>query len=289
MKAMSAIPNAPADGRCRPEILTVLEPCMRTRIEIGSQGVFAARHATSVEEALRLAKEGAYDMLLLSPAVAEGQVLAQLARAAHQAFPMEIVAVYGERQARPSTLLALGAHGVRTACDLTTREGWGRLRELTSDSFSSQRKRIWSALDGSTSGLSKAARVFLQHVVSVAPRTLTVRQLSVQLSVHPSTLLSHFFRARLPSPKQYLAMTRLLFAAALFESKAVSAAWVAHQLNYSSSQSFGRHVRTMLGMTAGELKATSFEQIVAHYQHELVRPLAERFQAYESHGPQTLQ
>lgn len=289
MKSTSTTPNAPEDGHSRPEILTVLEPCLRTRIEIGSQGVFAARHATSVEEAMRLAKEGAYDMLLLSPAVAEGHVLAQLAHVAHQAFPMEIIAVYGERQARPSTLLALGAHGVRTACDLTTREGWGRLRELTSDSFSSQRKRIWTALNGSTSGLSDAARVFLQHVVAVAPRTVTVRQLSVQLGVPPSTLLSHFFRARLPSPKQYLAKTRLLFAAALFESKAVSAAWVAHQLNYSSAQSFGRHVRTMLGMTAGELKAIPFERIAAHYQHELVRPLAERFQAFESHGHQRVQ
>ena len=238
---------------------------------------------------MRLAKEGAYDMLLLSPSVAEGQVLAQLAQVANQAFPMEIVAVYGERQALPSTLLALGANGVRTACDLTTREGWGRLRELTADSFGSQRKRIWTALNGSTNGLSDAARDFLQHVVSVAPRTLTVRQLSVYLSVPASTLLSRFFRARLPSPKRYLAMTRLLFAAALFESKAVSVAWVAHQLNYSSAQSFGRHVRGLLGMTAGELKTISFERIAAHYQHELVKPLTVRGQAFASYERQRVQ
>lgn len=84
-------------------------------------------------------------------------------------------------------------------------------------------------------------------------------------------------------------MTRLLFAAALFESRAVSAAWVAHQLDYSSAQSFGRHVRTLLGMTAVELKAISFEQVVAHYQHELVRLLAERFHALESRGHQSVQ
>ena len=45
-------------------------------------------------------------------------------------------------------------------------------------------------------------------------------------------------------------MARLTHAAQVFENPGLSVANVANHLEYSSPQSFGRHVRTLLSMTA---------------------------------------
>jgi AraC-like DNA-binding protein len=66
--------------------------------------------------------------------------------------------------------------------------------------------------------------------------------------------MSRFFRAGLPAPKRYLAMARLVRAAHLFENHGFSVANVANHLEYSSPQSFGRHVRTLLHVTAVEFR-----------------------------------
>ena len=79
--------------------------------------------------------------------------------------------------------------------------------------------------------------------------------LSKQLGVLPSTMMSRFYRAGAPAPKRYLALARLFRAARLFENAGFSIANVANHLDYSSPQSFGRHVRTQLHMTAGDFRA----------------------------------
>jgi AraC-like DNA-binding protein len=99
------------------------------------------------------------------------------------------------------------------------------------------------------------ARLFIEGLVRLAPVTPTVRRLSAELHVRPSTLMSRFARAGLPSPKNYLAAVRLLHAAHLFESGGLSVADVAYRLEYSSPQSFGRHLRTMLGITSSEFRS----------------------------------
>jgi AraC-like DNA-binding protein len=66
--------------------------------------------------------------------------------------------------------------------------------------------------------------------------------------------MSRFARAGLPSPKNYLSAVRLLHAAYLFEAGGLSVADVAYRLEYSSPQSFGRHLRAMLGVTALEFR-----------------------------------
>jgi AraC-like DNA-binding protein len=114
---------------------------------------------------------------------------------------------------------------------------------------------------------------FFEVLFTSPPRVGNVRQLSRLLDVVPSTLMSRFFRARVPAPKRYLAMARLVRAARLFENSGFSIANVANHLDYSSPQSFGRHVRTLLQVTAGEFRhrydgAGMFER----FRVELVLP-----------------
>jgi AraC-like DNA-binding protein len=89
----------------------------------------------------------------------------------------------------------------------------------------------------------------------------------------PSTLMSRFFRAGLPTPKKYLAMARLVRAARLFENAGFSVANVANHLDYSSPQSFGRHVRTLLHITAGEFRAEyDCVSMFARFRADLILP-----------------
>jgi AraC-like DNA-binding protein len=98
------------------------------------------------------------------------------------------------------------------------------------------------------------ARLFVEALIRLAPDTPTVTALAERLYVRPSTLMSRFSRAGLPSPKNYLSAVRLLHAAYLFESAGLSVSDVAYRLEYSSPQSFGRHLRAMLGVTAMEFR-----------------------------------
>ena len=87
--------------------------------------------------------------------------------------------------------------------------------------------------------------------------------------------MSRFFRAKLPAPKQYLAIARLVRAARLFENPGFSVANIANHLDYSSPQSFGRHVRTVLGVTAVEFRRRyDGAAMLQQFRESLVLPYA---------------
>src|SRR4029078_1706500 len=90
---------------------------------------------------------------------------------------------------------------------------------------------------------------FFEMLFTCPPQVATVRALAQQLDVLPSTLMSRFFRARAPAPKHSLALSRLVRAARLCEHPGFSVANVANPLGYSSPQSFGRPVRTLMRLT----------------------------------------
>jgi AraC-like DNA-binding protein len=117
---------------------------------------------------------------------------------------------------------------------------------------------------------------FFETIFTCSSRIGNVRTLARLLGVLPSTMMSRFFRAGVPAPKRYLAMARLVRAARLFENSGFSVANVANHLDYSSPQSFGRHVRTLLHITAGDFRhqydGTSMLQ---RFRSELVLPYVE--------------
>src|SRR5437899_925526 len=102
-----------------------------------------------------------------------------------------------------------------------------------------------------------------------------------QLRVRPSTLTSRFCRAGLPSAKSYLAGMRLLHAAFLFQNPGLSVSDVAYRMDYSSPQSFGRHLRAVLGVTAGEFRRRfPFDVALARYIDLLIIPYRETLRAF---------
>jgi AraC-like DNA-binding protein len=215
-------------------------------------------------------------------------------------FPrVPAVAILSELDPKtPHAVLALGQSGIRRLVDVRQPVGWRELRgALMADSGDGAQRSILSQLAVDLAGAPDDCWRFFETMFICSPRVGNVRSLSRLLSVVPSTMMSRFFRAGAPAPKRYLAMARLVRAARLFENSGFSVANVANHLDYSSPQSFGRHVRTLLRMTAGDFRqqydgAGMFErfrvELVVPYLSVLrtLRPLtAPPGWAGPAHGP----
>jgi AraC-like DNA-binding protein len=224
-------------------------------VDAAGSGCFAVVHRDSIPDAVRIVRERPVDAVLVSVhrcGPEQVEVLGHLVRE----FP-SIPTVALVSQHDPSAtemLLRLGASGVRQVVDVTSPTGWGRLRQVVGQPATRAVARIQGPILDALGEAPADTRLFLEAMIRLAPDTPTVTNLAQRLYVRPSTLMSRFARAGLPSPKNYLAAVRLLHASYLFEASGLSVADVSYRLEYSSPQSFGRHLRAMLGVTALEFR-----------------------------------
>jgi AraC-like DNA-binding protein len=268
------------------KVVAMLEPALRARLDAGAQGLFCVVHVLGVPEALQAIRERPARALLVSPRILDRATASAVSRLVTRCPGLRVVAVTDRSELASAGLLDLGACGIRDLVDLSTREGWNKLRTLVADNSNEVAIRILERLTPLLSEATSGAQYFFGVLVRLAPSISTARELARGLGAHPSTMMSRFFRVRLPSPKRYLATTRLLYAAAFFEHPSVAIADVAYRLAYSSPQSFGRHVRTTLGMTAGKLRREySFTMVVEHFTARLISPYRGTFQRFDPLGP----
>ena len=263
-------------------VATVLRPDERPRVDAAGSGCFAVLHRDSVPEAIRVVRERTVDAVILSVhrcPTAQIDAIEHLVRD----FPeIPTVALVSRHDPEASqALLNLGATGIRQVVDVTAPSGWQRLRELVSGPASRSSARIQGPLFDVLGEVPGDTRLFFEVMIRLAPETVTVRRMAVRLHVRPSTLMSRFQRAGLPSPKSYLAMIRLLHAAALLEGQGLSVADVAYRLEYSSPQSFGRHVRALMGITSSEFRRRlPFSAALDRFLSIMVTPYREALQSF---------
>lgn len=271
-----------------PTVATVLEPTERPRLEAAAHGSFAAVHTDTVSDLIRMVRERPIRAVLVSPRLVPREDLAGVAALVRQFPGVPTVAVVSEHDALSSErLLALGASGVRRIVDVTERDGWRHLRELVTYPVSPTAARILTQLIPALGEPTEDCRRFFELIVRRSPTLPSVRSLTRELRVRPSTFMSRFFRAGVASPKRYLTSTRLLYAAELFQTSGLSIADVAYRLDYSSPQSFGRHVRAIAGITAGEFRRRrTFEGALEDYIVRLILPYRATFRTFHplEHG-----
>src|SRR5437016_7363872 len=263
-------------------VCTVLPPLERSRIDAAGDGCFDTLHADSLREALYVARRSRVEAVIISVHRCHGEALPAVARFVRE-FPAIPAVALVSRHDRESTetLLRLGATGVRTAVDCTEPDGWRRLRDLVGHPASPVATQVLARLVPALGEPSEEARLFFEAVAKLPPALSTVRGLARHLRVRPSTLMSRFHRAGIPSPKSYLAGMRLLHAAYLLQNPGLSVSDVAYRLDYSSPQSFGRHLRAMLGVTAGEFRRRfPFDVSLERYVDLLVTPYREALRAF---------
>ena len=269
------MPDSPAATReGPPTIAAVLLPAERLKVEAAGQGCFTLLHRDTVPEAVRAVRERPVDGVLLSVHRCPANAVQDIRRLVHDFPGIPMVALVSAHDAAASeTLLHLGATGLRQVVDVTGPSGWQRLRQLMATPVTRAAARIQGPLLGALGEVPPDLRLFFEMLVRLAPDITTVRSLCRSCEVRPSTLMSRFARAGLPSPKSYLASVRLLHAAHLLEAPGRSIADVAYRLEYSSPQSFGRHVRAMLGITSLEFRRRfPFPAALARFLELMVTP-----------------
>ncbi|HSQ28727.1 MAG TPA: helix-turn-helix domain-containing protein [Gemmatimonadaceae bacterium] len=269
------MPLYPGFSREPLPIATMLTPAERIRVDAAGEGSYLALHRDSVAELVQDLKSNRVGAVVLSVACCDQRSRAGVAALVREFPRVPTVAVLTQLdRSTAHTMLSLGSTGLRQLVDVRDADGWRELREylLTARGDDIQREAL-GALAIDLSSVHRDCWRFFEALFVSSPRLSTVRMLARELDVLPSTLMSRFFRARLPAPKQYLAFARLVRAARLFENPGFSVANVANHLDYSSPQSFGRHVRTIMQLTAVQFRERyDGEGMLQHFRDALVLP-----------------
>jgi AraC-like DNA-binding protein len=276
------------DGAPRVRLSTCLAVRERTLVDAGAiECVRTVHRDTLAQVAIDLAS-GATDGVLVSAAFVGREDVPAL-RALVHGFPSRtIVGLIGEAESNRAVLASLlfGQAGIRSVADVRTPQGWREFRSMLDcsnqpDEFIRHSiGLILREIGQDYNNPSDDRNEFFRLVFS--PRLTSAKELAAQLGVHPSTLMSRFYRAGLPAPKKYVAFARLVWAAHLGESPAMSFAAIANRINASSPQSFHRTVRTLLSMKAGEFRSTySGAQMLDCFVSRLVRPYCDTLRTFD--------
>lgn len=259
-------------------VSTMLNPLERARVDAASRGLYHLMHRDSLDDVLNDVRERRAGAVVFSVArygILPTTRIATIVREFPQVPAIALLTSTDEQT--PLATLSLGHLGVRTLVDARAPRGWSVLRDILMAERSSDLERdVLAQLALDLAGATRDCWRFFELLFSASPRILVVRQLATELGVLPSTLLSRFFRANLPAPKRYLSLARLIRAAKLFENAGFSVANVANHLEYSSPQSFGRHVRTVMNMSPVHFrKSFDAEKMTTFFREELVLPYRE--------------
>lgn len=264
-------------------VSTFLTPHERQRVDAAGEGVYRTLHRESWEDVARDLREQRAAAVILSVSCTGPREAGRVARVVREFPGVPAVALLSALDGgTPQSVLALGSCGVRRLIDVRSPTGWRELRDVLSREHSEAlERRALEFLRQDIPGASEDCLRFFELIFRGTPRIATVRSIASEFGVLPSTFMSRFFRAKLPAPKRYLAYARLTRAARLFENPGLSIAAVANALEYSSPQSFGRHVRTLLGLTAGMFRDRyDGTGMLNRFREELVLPHRETLRRF---------
>lgn len=256
-------------------VVTMLTPNERTRVDAAGEGCYVALHRDSVDEVITELRLCRAQAVIVSVSRCDARAASSVARLVREFPSVPAVALLSESSADAAhAVLALGQYGVQSLVDVREATGWRTLRQLfTTHRGGSIERRAVARIASVLSQAPEDTRRFLDACFTSPARVGTIRQLAKRLGVRSNTLMSRFYRAQLPAPKKFLAFARLVRAAAMFENPGLSITQVANALEYSSPQSFGRHIHTMLGVSAVQFRRDfTGDEMLERFIAELVTP-----------------
>ncbi|MBL0171590.1 MAG: helix-turn-helix transcriptional regulator [Gemmatimonadaceae bacterium] len=266
---------------------TFLTPNERSRVDAAGHGCYVALHRESLEDLMVDLRTRAVSAVLVSVARYQTQHATQVARLVREFPRVPAVALLTTTEPRTTqSVLALGQHGVRSLVDARDPKGWRELREfVASEQGDLIEQRALARIREELMGAPADCLRFFEALFLSPSHISTVQQIARANGVVPSTLMSRFFREKLPAPKRYLAMARLVRAARLFENPGLSITHVANHLEYSSAQSFSRHVSLLMGCTPMQFRR-QFDgaRMLDAMCDQLVRPYREILLRFEPYG-----
>lgn len=258
-----------------PPVATVLTSRERARVDAATEGMYSALHRESFDEVISDLREHRASAVLVSVARYGAHPSARMAALVREFPRVPALALLTETDyTTPQAVLSLGQLGVRALIDARQPAGWQALRDiLVAEKAGDLQRSALGQINEDLVGAPNDCWRFFELLFGQTPRVCSVRDLARQMNILPSTLMSRFFRAHLPPPKRYLSLARLIRAARLFENPGFSIASVANHLDYSSPQSFGRHVRTVMKMSPVIFRQRyDGDAMLRHFREQLIIP-----------------
>jgi AraC-like DNA-binding protein len=256
-------------------ILTFLTPAEQQRVEAAGAGCYTSIHRENLDQMLQDMRTHSVSAVVVSVSRYQQHHAPTMARIVREFPNVPAVALLTANEARVTqSLLALGQHGVRTLVDAREPAGWRDLRTLiTRDSPRSIESLARTRLRDDLQGACPACLRFVDALFTMPLSCTTVRAFARAQGVLPTTFMTRFFRAGLPPAKKYVTYARLVRAARLFENPGYSVTQVAFQLEYSSPQSFSRHLHVILDLSASEFRRRyTGESMFERFRDELILP-----------------
>lgn len=252
------MPTAPSSRTKKPvPVSTILTPSERSAVDAAGQGLYRTMHRSSLEEVRRDLRDHSASAVLLSLACCSPRDAIRMAALLreHPRVAMMGLVTSADR-VHPQSLLSLGRSGMRIVIDARESSGWHLLRETvaTVDRGAFTIESVMFDLRQRLPAAGSDCLELFELFFTASPAIHSVRQLSMLVKLHPGTLMSRFQRAGLPSLKRYLDLANLVRTAHRLEDQRRSIADVVTSLDYSSPQSFGRHVQLVLGVSASQFR-----------------------------------
>ena len=265
-------------------VSTWLIPSERDSVDAAGFGTYTALHRETMQDVAADLHSNRASAAIISAGRVADQNAPLVSSIVHgfAGIPVLGLVLHADGDALIEGARALGELGVTEVVDGRRCSGWNRLRASLDAEviLDPARRAAMIAIEAELGDATIGCKRFLLE--TFASTTAKVNDLASRLNVVPSTLMSRFQRARLPSPKQYLRYARLVRAAFLGEARGRSCSEIAHQVNASSPQSFGRSVRLLMRMSVVQFRYSfNGDAMVRIYLRDMITPHREILRSFD--------
>lgn len=216
---------------------------------------FAVAHARSWDAVLNTIRTRPVEIAVVDPLLSgepRGQEIERL-RVLFPSLPLILYTSLTPQVA--AVLLGLGQRGIHHVVFARFDDHAQRLREVVeSEEMHAASRQLLGQLAGALAPLPQELRWALEEALRMPGEVQTIQQVAARARVDRGTCARWFARAGLPSPRHFLAATRVLYAHRLLQDPGFTIEDVAERLGYAQAKTLQQHARTYLGLTAGEMR-----------------------------------
>jgi AraC-like DNA-binding protein len=225
------------------------------RLRRAAPARFALAHALTWDQALSTIRSRPVELAVADPLLtgnASDREIERL-RVLFPSLPLVLYTALTPQTA--AVLLALGQHGIRDVIFAHYDDHPLRLRQvLATEEARSTSQQLLDQLAWALAPLPSELRWVLEEVLRAPADVQNVQQVAARARVDRRTFERWFTRVGLPSPRHFLAATRVLYAHRVLRDPGFTIEDVAARLGYAQVKTLQLHARTYLGLTAGEMR-----------------------------------
>ncbi len=236
-------------------VLAAVPEIQRHKLGRAAPTRFGVAHAATWDDALTAIRTRPVELAVVDPLLggaASHQEIERL-RVLFPSLPLILYTTLTPQTA--AVLLALGQRGIRHVVFARYDDHPAHLREvLVEEGARCPSHQLLEQFAWALAPLPSELRWVLEEMLRSPADLQTVRQVAARARVDRRTFERWFTRVGLPSPRQFLAAARVLYAHRLLQDPGFRIEDVVQRLGYAQAKTLQSHAHTYLGLTVGEMR-----------------------------------